>query len=137
MYTYARTRSILRKADDPWLSINAPDPHARIPSTEFEIRQDSLDRLSTQEERAVVTQLMWLGPTLEGAASASDPSKVASGVYELCRSFNALYFDKEGHAIATCSDPELRIARLLLVEAVAVSIRESLALLGIDTLEEM
>ena len=35
MYTYTRTRSILRKADEPWLSIHAPDPTARSPALFF------------------------------------------------------------------------------------------------------
>jgi len=48
-----------------------------------------------------------------------------------------MYFDKDVHSIANCPDPELRTARLLLVEAVGLAIHESLGLLGIETLEEM
>ena len=63
--------------------------------------------------------------------------QVATAVYDLSRSFNAMYFDREQHSIANCSDEELRTARLLLVEAVGAGIQQGLGVLGIETLEEM
>jgi len=85
MYTYARTRSILRKAGDPWLSVAEPGPERRMKLEDFDARSSALGALGTKEERAVVLQLMGLGPTLEYAAEQSDPSKVAAHVYDLSK----------------------------------------------------
>jgi len=135
MYTYARTRSILRKAG--LIEEGSVSAVSGTPAPSFEVRCGSLQRLSTKEERAVVMQLMGLPAAMQMAADNNDPAKVATAVYDLSRSFNAMYFDREQHSIANCSDEELRTARLLLVEAVGAGIQQGLGVLGIETLEEM
>jgi len=121
LYTYARTRSILRKAclDQPTFDAGAAA------------------RLGTSQERTVLWGVSELPRVVSEAARLLDPSRVAEYVYTLCKDFNLMFADREGHPIVSCEDAELRRGRLLLTHAVGVTIRGALGLLGIETLEEM
>jgi arginyl-tRNA synthetase len=121
LYTYARTRSILRKAD-----VDVPAYDAT-----------SAARLGTAQERTVLWGISEFPKVVSEAARLLDPSRVAEYVYTLCKDFNLMFADREGHPILTCPDPALKQGRLLLTHAAGVTIRAGLALLGIETLEEM
>jgi len=131
LYTYARTRSILRK------EVSRSLQSAELPQRAEGQQLDCLRTLSTKEERAVVAQLLALPIAVQAAVQQQDPSKVAGAVYDLSRAFNTMYFDREKHAFSNCSHPELKEARLILAEAVGSGIAQGLDLLGIETLEQM
>ena len=121
LYTYARTRSILRKAD-----ADAPGFDGTAAA-----------RLGTPQERTVLWDIAAFPRQVQEAARLLDPSRIAEYVYTLCKDFNLMFADREGHPILTCPDPDLKQGRLLLAHAAGVTIRAGLALLGIETLEEM
>ncbi|MBM4370263.1 MAG: arginine--tRNA ligase [Deltaproteobacteria bacterium] len=121
LYTYARTRSILRKAG----------------AVELPWDGDAAATLSSTAERTVLWDLVAFPRVVRDAAAALDPSRVADSAFGLARDFNLLFADREGHPIVTCPDPALRQGRLLLAHATGVTLRAALGLLGIETLEEM
>ena len=121
LYTYARTRSILRKAG---VDVPGYDPAAAA-------------RLGTTLERTVLWDVMAFPGVIRDAARQLDPSRVAEYVYTLCKDFNLMFADRRGHPIVSCEDPGLKQGRLLLAHAVGVTVRAALDLLGIETLEEM
>ncbi len=121
LYTYARTRSILRKA-----GVDVPAFDAK-----------AAGRLGTPQERTVLWGVAEFPKVVAEATRLLDPSKIADYVYTLCKDFNLMFADREGHPIVSCTDPELKAGRLLLAHAVGATIRAGLALLGIETLEEM
>lgn len=120
LFNYARTRSLLRKAG----GLPAFDPA-------------QLARLGTPEERRVVKELAGFPRAVEWAATGRDPSKIAEYLFKLCKAFAFIFTDRQGHPIATCEDPDLRAARLHLVDALGTVLHTGLTLLGIETLEEM
>ncbi|MFH1529253.1 MAG: arginine--tRNA ligase [Pseudomonadota bacterium] len=121
LYTYARTRSVLRKAEVAEPTFDAA----------------AAARLGTPQERTVLWGISEFPRVVADAARLQDPSRVAESVYTLCKDFNFMFADRDGHPIVSCPDPELKLGRLLLAHAVSVTIRAGLALLGIETLEEM
>jgi len=71
------------------------------------------------------------------AAFDYDTSKITDCIFQIARKFSVFYKDKVKHAIVNCEDQELKMARLLLVNAVGKAIKLGLNLLGIETLEQM
>jgi len=123
LYQYARTRSILAKAN--------------IKAEDVKFDYSCLHTLGTQEEVDVIRRLYLFPNEVKMAASNLDPSKIIDAVYELTRSFNIFYKNKEKHQVVNCEDPILRNARFQLVLAVSVCVRQALELCGIDVLEQM
>eukprot|EP01129_Flabellula_baltica_P010325 TRINITY_DN4355_c0_g2_i2.p1 TRINITY_DN4355_c0_g2~~TRINITY_DN4355_c0_g2_i2.p1 ORF type:complete len:599 (-),score=169.18 TRINITY_DN4355_c0_g2_i2:13-1809(-) len=123
LYTYARTRSIFRKAD--------------VDFDTYELNYECLSALETPEEMAVAYGLLWLPSEIVRAAKSYDTSKVADGIYRIASAFSTFYKDKNKHPIISCEDENVKNARLSLVKAVGNSVKLGLRLLGIDVLEEM
>jgi arginyl-tRNA synthetase len=121
LFNYARTRSLHKRAGGDQVSF---DP-------------DTVARLGTDRELELVRLLMTFPEVVQRAATTLDPSRIAEYLFELCKSFAFIFTDKANHPIATCEDGQLREARLMLVEAVAHTLRTGLRLLGIEPLEEM
>lgn len=120
LYAYARTRSLLRKAEEEISYDPALVPLLRLPS-----------------ERDIIRQLFFYPQVVARAAALLDPSKVANYVFSLASSFARMFTDKTGYPIVTCQDPDLRRGRLMLANAVGITVRSALSLLGIEVLEEM
>lgn len=117
-YAYTRARSVMRKAQQQERVADASD----------------LSGLGGGDvERALAQQLITLPATIVRAAYAYDPSLVARAAYQLAQTFHSYYNDTP---ILT-DDQVVTAQRLALVAAVADALRETLALLGIDVLEEM
>ena len=119
---YARTRSILRKAGYEHKDV---------------VDASILSSLRTPDEKRVLMMLMQCPGVIQWAAENSDPSKIAEYIFNLCKSFAFIFTDKVGHPIITCEDPNVRAARLALVDALGSVLKMALGLLGIETLEEM
>ncbi|OGZ01470.1 MAG: arginine--tRNA ligase [Candidatus Liptonbacteria bacterium RIFCSPLOWO2_01_FULL_53_13] len=116
-YTYARLRSILRKAE------------AHVSSVKCQV--SSLD---TECELALIRKLAEFPHAVRVAAEALAPNALALYAYELANLANRFY---EAEPILTDENTERKSARLLLVEVAARVLARGLGLLGIKTLEKI
>lgn len=118
LYTYARSRSILRKAGAA----------ETLPAAD-------LAKLQTPEEHRVVLELVELARVLPEAAASYDPSRLCGQLYAIARAYNGFQNSKDHQVIGV--EPELEAARLTLVAAAGQALKMGLGILGIETLEEM
>ncbi len=119
-YTYARIRSILRKAEEQ--GINIPE---------------SLDaQLSpvNQKEIDLIQKMQAYGTAVEQAGKDYSPSGIANYCYELTKEFNSWYHD---YSVLNAEDVQTKLTRLVLAQNVAKIIRNGMALLGIEVPERM
>lgn len=116
-YAYARGRSILRSAE--------------ISNQQSEIRYELL---GDAEERQLLQKLESFPQVLTRAAEEYNPALVAIHVFETAQAFNSFY---TSHPVLKAESQELQAARLGLVIASCQVIQNGLAVLGIETLEEM
>ncbi|HLX60251.1 MAG TPA: arginine--tRNA ligase [Planctomycetota bacterium] len=119
-YTHARACSILRK----WRAANGPG---------LAVGPADLSLLIESEETAVCKILEGYPNAVEQAALDYEPSLVATYLLELSSAFGN-FLNK--HRVLD-SAPELRHARIVLVDAVRVVLARGLALLGVAAPEEM
>ena len=117
-YTYARIRSILRKAQD-------------IPS-----HLNTLSNLSTLSEKEVelIQKMNEFGAAVEQAGKDYSPSGMANYCYELTKVFNQFYHD---YSILNEPDEQKKLFRLVLAKNVAKIIKNGMGLLGIEVPERM
>lgn len=127
LYSYARIQSIGRKLGG-WPNVEDGIETGR--------RAEALNALETDLELSVVKQLQTWPRAVEVAASNLDPSKVSEHLFNICKAFSTMYND-EHHRIIAIDDPLRKNAILLLAQAVASTLKTGLALLGVETLEEM
>ena len=121
LYTYARARSILRKADLE--GVNYLDCPA-----------ETLRLLGSDDEFALAKLLESFGSTVEKSVSVHEPFMIVRLITNLARTFNKYYHHEP---ILKTADPGLRTARLALVSACSTGIRAGLNLLGIQAVERM
>jgi arginyl-tRNA synthetase len=89
--------------------------------------------LKEPEEKKLV-RLLWAYPqAVEQATRQLKPHIIARHMLEIAQSFNTFYHQ---HQVLK-AEPELRNARLALIDAVRQTIENGLKLLGIETVEEM
>ena len=118
-YTYARIRSILRKAADAGIKVPAQLPaDVELPTKEEEIVQHIADFA------AVVRQ----------AGTEYQPAAVANYCYDLVKEYNQFYHD---FSILREEDKKKQTFRLTLSANVAKVIRLGMGLLGIEMPERM
>ena len=78
--------------------------------------------------------------SLEGAAEAYEPHRVAYYLYDLAAAFHGLWTkgkDETRLRFLREDDPDLTAARLALVQAVALVIASGLGVFGVEPVEEM
>lgn len=114
-YAYARAKSILRRAGD---IDEAPD----------------YSKIDTKEEFELAKTLESFNKNINIALDKLEPSVVTRYVIDVAKAFNKFY---NAHSVLNLEDKALKAARLKLVEASTVVIKNALALLGIDVVEEM
>ncbi|MCP5384313.1 MAG: arginine--tRNA ligase [Sphingomonadaceae bacterium] len=122
-YAHARIRSTLRKAEAEGL---APSDTA-------------LDRLGS-EELALVKEAAQFPRIVEAAAKAREPHRIAFFLYDLAGAFHAFWNlgnDDPSKRVILTQDAELTGARLFLAAQIGQVIRNGLALLGVEAVEEM
>jgi arginyl-tRNA synthetase len=116
-YTYARIRSVLRKAADEGIT---PVSYSAVTPNEKEI--------------ALIQTLADFPTTVEEAGRDYSPAVIANYVYELVKQYNQFYHD---YSILKESDKAVQSLRLALCEATAKVVKTGMSLLGIKVPERM
>ena len=118
-YTYARIRSILRKASpNPLQREGAISPMAPLSEKEIELIQ----------------KMSEFGAAVEQAGKDYSPSGIANYCYELTKVFNQFYHD---YSILNEPDEQKKAVRLVIAKNVAKIIKNGMSLLGIEVPERM
>ncbi len=118
-YTYARIRSILRKAQAEGIAIPA-QLGDNMPLNEKEIE--------------LIQKLNEFGAAVEQAGKDYSPSGIANYCYELTKAFNQFYHD---YSILGADTEDEKIVRLVLAQNVGKTLKNGMALLGIEVPERM
>ncbi len=130
-YAHARCRSVLRAAGETHGdSAVAPDGLAAAP----------LDSLQNEAELALIRRLASWPRTVESAALAQEPHRIAFFLYDLAGDFHMLWNrgrDDAALRFLQADRPAETMARLALVAATATVLRSGLAVLGVEPVEEM
>jgi arginyl-tRNA synthetase len=116
-YAYARTRGILRKADEAGIS-----------------REGSEIRIERPTERKLVLQLCRFPEAILAVVQEYRPNLLTQYLFELANNFSTFY---DECPVMKESDPALRASRLKLVDLTGRVIRQGLELLGIRAVEKM
>ena len=116
-YTYARIRSIMRKAAAEGMALPAQLP---------------TDAPLNDKEIALIQKMNDFGAVIEQAATDYSPSGIANYCYELTKDFNQFYHD---YSILNADTQEEKLTRLVLANNVAKIIKNGMLLLGIEVPE--
>ncbi len=118
-YTYARIRSILRRAEAEGTVLPA-QLAPTMPLNEKEIE--------------LVQKISEFGAAVEQAGKDYSPNGIANYCYELTKAFNQFYHD---YSILSADTADEKTVRLVLAKNVAKTLRNGMALLGIEVPERM
>ena len=118
-YTYARIRSIMRKAEAEGLV---------LPETLAD------DMPLNDKEVELVQKLNNFGVVVEQAGKDYSPNGIANYCYELTKDFNQFYHD---YSILNAENNATKTVRLMLAKNVAKVIKNGMDLLGIEVPERM
>ena len=113
-YTYARIRSILRKATETPAMLENPE--------------------LSEKEVELIQKMNEFGAAVEQAGKDYRPSGIANYCYELTKVFNQFYHD---YSILNEPDEQKKAVRLMLAKNVAKIIKSGMGLLGIEVPERM
>ena len=128
-YTYARIRSILRKASPNPLHC-APHSYLQVGEVEGATRAVEL----SPKEVELVQKMSEFGAAVEQAGKDYSPSGIANYCYELTKVFNQFYHD---YSILNEPDEQKKAVRLMMAKNVAKIIKSAMGLLGIEVPERM
>ena len=118
-YTYARIRSIMRKAKAEGLTLPTVLPD---------------DAPLNEKEIQLIQKLNAFGNAVKEAGDNYNPAGIANYCYELTKDFNQFYHD---FSILNAETPAIKATRLVLAANVAKVIRNGMDLLGIEVPERM
>ena len=116
-YTYARIRSVIRKAEEAGMSFTG---YEGVKPGEREI--------------AVIQRLADYPSVVAEAGRAYSPALIANYAYDLVKDYNAFYHDC---SILREEDPKVRALRLAISQTVARTVASAMSLLGIRVPERM
>ena len=117
-YTYARIRSILRKAKETGILIPLKAETASL----------------NDKERILLKSISLFPEVVNEAGKGHSPAIVANYVYDLVKEFNSFYHD---HSILNEPDLAIRDFRLAMAQTVGKIIKNGFSLLGIEVPERM
>jgi arginyl-tRNA synthetase len=117
-YAYARISGILEKARSRATVSEDPD----------------FSLLGNPEEIQLLQNLIQYPEEVKGAVQDLNPSKVATHIFDTAKTFNQFY---NRHPVLQAGAPQLIAARLALIRATAVVLKNGLNLLGVEVLENM
>jgi arginyl-tRNA synthetase len=118
-YTYARIRSVLRKAAEAGIQVPAQLPMGV--------------QLSTKEE-GLIQLLADFKSVVRTAGTDYNPSIIANYTYDLVKEYNQFYHD---FSILREENEALKVFRLALSQQVAAVVKTAMGLLGIEVPERM
>lgn len=118
-YTYARIRSIMRKATADGITIPAALPE---------------DAPLNEKEINLIQKMNDFGAAVAQAGVDYSPSGIANYCYELVKEFNQFYHD---YSILNAERDDEKLTRLVLAQNVAKIVKSAMALLGIEVPERM
>lgn len=118
IYTYARTRSILRKAES--MGIDASEANLSI--------------LTSDDEYSLIRSLQDFESAICKAASSNEPFMISRSLFGIARDFNRFY---NNSSILNSDNDDIRNARLMLCKALTYTLKSGLNLLGIEEVEKM
>ena len=118
-YTYARIRSIIRKAVSQNQTLSLPDSSAVT---------------LNEKEISLIQKIGEYGAAVAQAGKDYSPSGIANYCYELTKAFNQFYHD---YSILGADTDEQKQLRLVIAANVAKTIKNGMALLGIEVPERM
>lgn len=130
-YAHARASSVFRKAFeiDPAFAVDM----ASLTKAKWELLED-------EGELSLIKKLGHFPRTVEAAAIAHEPHRIAFYLYELAANFHSHWNrgnDDPHLRFVIKGNEELTRARLALAKACAVVIAEGLSVLGVEPMEEM
>ncbi|MBR6006627.1 MAG: arginine--tRNA ligase, partial [Clostridia bacterium] len=117
-YTYARSRSVLRKAKE--------NPLTGVCMIDYSV-------LSDESSAALLRAIDTLPDAIRQAAEKYEPYLISRKVIEICSCFNKFYYDNR----IMDDDAAVRAARIALTEAASTAIRVGLFLVGLEAPERM
>jgi arginyl-tRNA synthetase len=118
-YTYARIRSVLRKAADRGIQLN------HTPGAEISAGPKELQLIKAISQFPVA---------VKEAGEMYSPALIANYIYELVKEFNQFYHE---FPMLNEENEETRNLRLVIAETVGKTIKTGMKLLGIDVPERM
>lgn len=118
-YTYARIRSVLRKAEEQGIKLPESIPSAI--------------KLNEKEESLIQLLASYAG-TVADAGKEYSPALIANYVYELVKEYNQFYHD---YSILREENHDVKLLRLVLSANVAKVVKSGMSLLGIEVPERM
>lgn len=122
-YVHARISNILRKAEERGY-------------TRISWDDDFPERINLEEEIALI-KLMARYPEVVGqSALLMEPHRIPFYLKDLAGAFHAYYHDRDKHMVVS-DDARLSAARLYLVSAIRIIIRNGLSLMGVSAPEIM
>ncbi len=146
-YTYVRCLSVLAKAqNEGFKQFSAEEKSAKIGERNTDLlnsialhfdtlinNKEHLNNKLNVDEKDILRNLNKYSDIVELSATEYAPHHIANYLYELASSFNTFYANNK---IITENEQTTEL-RLLLVTAVAYTIKHGLSLLGIQTVEQM
>lgn len=117
-YTYARGKSILRKAGE----------------ISSDIKDVNYDKINSSEEFELVKLISRFQDSILLALDKLEPSIITRHIIEISKAFNKFY---NAHGILNAKDEDVKNGRLNLVKATCQVIKNGLWLIGLDVVEEM
>ncbi|MCR4920534.1 MAG: arginine--tRNA ligase [Bacteroidaceae bacterium] len=117
-YTYARIRSILRKAKAQGIAVPTELPAAEL----------------SDKEVSLIQQLQGFAVAVRQAGQEYNPSQIAKYCYDLVKEYNQFYHD---FPVLREEDEAKRAVRLALSAAIAQVVKNGMGLLGIEVPERM
>jgi arginyl-tRNA synthetase len=116
-YTHARACSVLQKANE------LPD-----------VKNINFALLGNDEAVRVAKELYYFVERIEQAMNKLEPSIISRYLVDLAQAFNRFYHECP---ILKAENEELRAARLILVQAVKITLRNGLKLIGLEAPEQI
>ncbi len=117
-YTYARIRSVLRKATEQKIELQPLEMTLDVAAKELEL----------------IKKISLFKSVVKEAGKMYSPALIANYTYDLAKEFNQFYHD---FSILKEENTQVRNLRLILAESVAKVIKSAMKLLGIGVVERM
>lgn len=117
-YTYARIKSILRKAEEAGIKVVPADIHITI----------------SDKEQDLIKSVAKLPAVVKEAGDNCSPALLGNYAYDLAKEFNQFYHD---FSILKEENDQLKNFRLLLAKECSEAIRSAMGMLGIEMPERM